>query len=143
MKSGELVRLVAPASAEAHPAVAEQIQLGHIFGQADGIVDRQYTNPGSQTERLGTLGDSRKNHLGRGKNSVAGLEVVFPNPEPLVTQFLGILSLFEHFVIELLVRAQVFVVVPQRENRKAHGHASFFSLSRNTRESRGEGFLRL
>src|SRR5713101_2010510 len=124
MKSGELVRLVASARAKAHPPMAQQIKLGHVFSQSDWVVDRQHVHPSTQTELLGALRDGRKNHLRRGENSVAGLEVVFPNPEPLIAQFLGILSLFEHFVIELLVRAQVFVVITEREYRKALGHAS-------------------
>jgi hypothetical protein len=48
--------------------------------------------------------------------------MMLADPEALVSELFGVLSLLKHLAIELLVRSQMLVVVPQRENGKAHGY---------------------
>ena len=131
----ELFDAVAEPDAEVEPPVAEDVDGGGVFGDADRVVQRQQQHPGADAHARGEPRGGRGDRQHRRRIAVLD-EMVLGNPDVVVAEPLGQLHLAEHVVVELRPGPpplrRVAEVVGQAELRaglRIGGHANSLTLA--------------
>jgi len=101
--AGEFVRLVAASDAEVDPAVGHEVDQREVFGDADGMIQRQDDDARTEAYRLRAGGDGGERDGGRGAVAVLA-EVVFGGPDRIEPELLSAHHDVELFVDDLLLR---------------------------------------
>ena len=115
--------IVAATSRELHPASAQEIEGGPLFGDADRVMQRQHGDRGGQPDVRRPGGDVGQHEVGTGEDA-EGAEVMLADPRGVHAQLLRVERLGGDVGDELVRRPRVvqIVVVAQREIAELHDH---------------------
>ena len=117
------------AGAQVHAPVAEDVQHGGAFGDADRVVvlGWQQGHGVADADALGALGDGAVEHFGGGAVGELAQEVVLHGPEVLEADLVGQVHLGQHLLVALRFDAGVMGLGNLDLIHQAKFHASILA----------------
>ena len=98
----ELVGVAAAAHAQLEAAVAEGIDDGGVFGDAQGMFKGQHDDRGAQAQALGAFGHRGEKGEGGGQHAAPIFEVMLGHPDGVKAQLVGGVENFKVFPVGLI-----------------------------------------